>query len=284
MIVSKAFAKLKKLKPVVYVNIKGENNGTFCILNDNKVKGKELIQDDEDIFGKRIQVRGVNKLFLSFDPAAKNIKNMSDDGIRSVHYIVGSSGAGKTTYAAKLAEEYRNCYPDNDIIFISSKPPSTDFKKLRPTVINVIDPERSKFNWVDPETKIQLIHGESSGFDNSLTIIDDIEAIVDKEVKKSVEELINQLLSVGRARNASIFYLKHDACDHKKTKTILIETHFITVFRDDLNGRNFKYLLESYAGLNKKQIDYLKDNHSRVLTVSLKYPKSLITEDELYIF
>ena len=289
MIVSKTYAKLKKLKPVMYAKIRGRDTETFCVLDDDRdVKGREFKVDYDDIFGKHISIKSdinkVNKLFLSFDPAAKNVKNINDDGIRTIHYIVGGSGSGKTFYSAQLASEYLDCYPDNKLIFISSKPPSTDFKRLRPDIINVVDPDKAYYNWIDPETKIKFIPGQPSEIDNSCIVIDDIEAIPDKSVKAAVEELLNSILTVGRANNITVFYLKHNACDHKSTKTILLEAHYITVFKNNLSNRSYLYLLQNYAGLDKKQIDYIKSRNTRAITISIKYPKCLITEDELHIF
>ena len=273
MIVTKAFAKYKKIKPVVYLSLKGENNNNYCIIDDDRHKGKDLIPDDDEIFGKHVSVKGIN-----------NIKNLNDDGERSIYYIVGPSGSGKTYFAAQIAAEYLDIYPDNNLLFISSKPPSTEFKKLRPNIINVIDPEKAYYNWIDPETKMKLIPDQPGDFTNSLIVIDDIEAIIDKNVKSSVEDVLNQLLTIGRSQNASILYLKHDGCDHKKTKCILQETNFITVFNQNLSNRSYIYLLQNYAGLDKKQIDYVKSRRCRAMTISLKYPKALITEDEVHIF
>jgi hypothetical protein len=49
-----------------------------------------------------------------------------------------------------------------------------------------------------------------------------------------------------------------------------------------LGGRSLKYLLESYLGLDKEQIQKIKSTPSRWVTVIKTYPQVVLTEKEIY--
>ena len=64
---------------------------------------------------------------------------------------------------------------------------------------------------------------------------------------------------------------------------ILNEATSITYFPATIGGRNLKYLLDSYLGMDKKQIDQVKKIDSRAITIIKCYPKVVLAERNVYI-
>ena len=97
----------------------------------------------------------------------------------------------------------------------------------------------------------------SEDFKDSLVIFDDIDVFPTK-VREKVMEIVNNLLIVGRHFNASLIMTTHNPTNGAETKLLLAEAHIITVFPTTTENRALKYLLDSYLGLDKKQIDKIK--------------------------
>jgi hypothetical protein len=63
----------------------------------------------------------------------------------------------------------------------------------------------------------------------------------------------------------------------------LNECNSITFNYRTFGNRTLKYLLDSYLGLDKKQIERLKKLDGRMITILKTYPKLVLSEKELYI-
>ena len=83
---------------------------------------------------------------------------------------------------------------------------------------------------------------------------------------------------VGRHYNISIIFTSHIICNGLETKGILNEAHSITIFPNNMGNRSLKYVLDSYLGLDKRQIEKIKNFDSRWMTIIRTYPQSLLTE------
>lgn len=293
MIVSKTYAKLKgfedmdsEMKPTSYIKLKGNHKGILCVIPHCFDKKKEPIVDMEDVFGDA--TRAIDRHSFQLIP---NLLGLKNDFIRDIIYVIGQSGSGKTYYAGQYATEYRKAFPDRKIIYISpQKLKKTDIlMKFNPLIADCVG-ENAHKNWVDEETKFAIPYGEDkkgkeikSEFDNCLVAIDDLEGINDKKVKKGLDDFISQILHTGRHRNISVIFLKHEACCGRETKTILNECHYLTLMLKGVKGGKIDYLLKTYVGLTKEQIDYVKKLHTRYVTFSLNYPSFLMTENEIKI-
>ncbi len=294
MIVSKSYAKFNNLfndsylKPVAFVKIKGKNGGILCILpNDHYADGREIIIDNEDVFGKEIQCDSRHSFQL-----LPNLNANIQDNIRDISYFTGRSGSGKTYQAGLLAQEYKKLFPNRRIIYISPQKLERDdvLLKLNPLVGECAGPN-AYTNWVDPETRFQIEGGEDkngkqikSPFDKSLVIIDDLEGLNDKKVKAGLDNFISSILHTGRHRSISVCFLKHLSTTGKDTKSILNESHYITIFPMANSPSSVDYLLKTYVGLDKEKLKYIKDLRTRWITFHLNNPGFLLTEKELKIF
>jgi hypothetical protein len=281
MFVSKTFAKQHNLKSKFSVKVLGGRNRNRIIQLVDKDDQYDV--DGIDVFGQRLRIPD-GKLRLickKYDP---------DIMEREVHNIGGAAGIGKSYRAGDIATSYHKANPDNGIILISPLNDTPSLKKLKPTIINVVNPEMVHYNFYDDETKIKFIEDPSVDFEdqvcpfaNSLIIFDDIEGCPDPGLEKKIHsELIRQCLTVGRHFNVSVIICKHQFLDWQRTRITIQEQHFFHFSPQDTN-KQIRDLLETYVGLDKKTINSIFELPSRFVAIYTKFPKCVITDDELIV-
>jgi hypothetical protein len=193
---------------------------------------------------------------------------------RFIAYCSGQSGSGKSYWTAQIAGEYRKIYPKRDIYLFSyvNDDPSIDAIKG----LKRLDIQSEEFLNMDLS---------SEDFKNSLIIFDDVDCIREKKLKNKIKEILDKVLMTGRHFNTSCIYLSHLTCAGAETKMILAECHSITVFPNTLNGRTKDYLFKSYIGLNKSQIENLKnlEDNTRSLTYVKSYPSVFISDHHIIL-
>lgn len=291
MIVSKSFVKFNdlennpELKPVAYFKVKGKKGGVLAILPQDHYNGEPIKVDGEDVFGKNIELNSTNALQL-----LPNLRSKTQKNIRDIGYVCGKSNSGKTYWVGQFAKEYKALYPKRKIIYISPQALQENdiLLQVNPLLATTYG-EEGVVNWVDPETRFQIPEGYDdkgkqikSEFDNSLIIIDDLEGVNDRKVKQGLDNFISSILHTGRHRAITVMFLKHTACDGKSTKSILNETNFITIFRGN-SGSKIDYLLQTYVGLNKKQLKEVKELRDRSITFHNNIPNFYFTDKEIRI-
>lgn len=251
----------------------------ISIVDDNRGDGKpnELMgyygygedeSDDDDINDKYFEIEdgdpGVLVPLPSFDT-------------RSVTYVAGPAGAGKSTYAAGQAEKYRKIFPGSPIYIFSrlDSDPAFDGKFNPP-------PTRMKIDNTLLTHPIDITKQLKPG---CLVIFDDIDTIQDDKLKKAVLKLENDILEVGRHQNIYIICCCHliNSNDKKFSRTILNEATTITVFPKSGSSYQISYMLKNYFGLNKKQIEEILKMPSRWLTFYKGYPQAVCSEKSCYL-
>jgi hypothetical protein len=188
---------------------------------------------------------------------------------RTIHYVCGASGSGKSYWTSNLANEYRKIYPKNPIYILS--PLESD-----ESIDRVKDAKRIKLG-----QEFLNVELDENSVDNCLTIWDDCDSVIEKKMKQHLREFSLAILNRGRHTKTSMIYLSHVACEGISTKPILNECHSITFFPATLGGRTRKYLLDNYLGLDKKQCERIAKMESRAITVLKTYPQVVVTEKEL---
>jgi len=248
-----------------YLNF--ENIGIpICIIKDtNKKQLKDKIiyldEKEENIHGfDHFQLEGDGKLQLTINPKSE----------RTIWYVVGSSGSGKSFFVGKLCAEYLKYFPKNPIYMIStvSDDSSLDGIKMNHIVIgdNLLE-----------ETVT------AKDFQDSLVIIDDADQISNTKHRKAVQAISNSILEIGRHYNVSCAFTNHVACAGHDTKRILNESHSITLFPRTAGNKTLKYLLDSYLGLDKHEIQKVKKLKSRAVTILKTFPKVVVSEKNVFI-
>ena len=181
--------------------------------------------------------------------------------------IVGACGSGKSYYSNNYIKEYRKSYKKNPIYFFSvlDKDDSINDKIVkRVTVDN---------SWINEPLTIDDVP-------NSLCVFDDIEMIKEKDIKQSVFDFINSILTTGRHTNTSIILTVHYP-NGKYIRNFLSECHCFVYFPFGGN-RSTNYILENYIGINKKDIQFIKKLKTRWACVYKNYPQCVLTEHNLF--
>ena len=238
------------------MNLEGYGNALFTIKNDKNKKNAYTHFN-----------------FINLTKENESIQQIPDfTKERTITYICGASGSGKSYYTKKYADEYRRIYPKNEIYLISSITDDSSIDKLKG--LKRIDIKNPDF------IKDELT---ADDFKNSLVIFDDTDCITNKLIKNKVNSLLHNLLEVGRHSNVSLVLTSHLAYNGNETKKILNECHSITFFPLSLGGRSLKYLLECYLGLDKDQIKKLKNIKSRWITILKTYPQVVLGEKDAFL-
>ena len=193
-----------------------------------------------------------------------------DDRERNLLYITGASGSGKSYYSAEYIHQYIKKNPKNDVFLFSSIGDDAVLDKIKKL-------KRFQINNDDFATE----HFTVDDFKDSLLIFDDVDCISSKPILKKVYEILDKVLTTGRHTGTSAIYTSHTACNGKATKLILTESHSVTFFINGMGGKSASYLLNGYLGLDKKQIEKVKQIKTRWVTVLKTYPQLILSQRKL---
>ena len=247
----------------------------------NFEKGK-IIAIIKDLENEKKRSKKKDNTFLYVDDKANNsinhyecdynetIQQLPDkETERSILYITGPSGSGKSYYTRNYILEYKKMFPKNNIYIFSSLDSDITLDKI------------SKIKRVKFTEKFMMYDFKITDFKDSLVIFDDIDAETNKYKKKKIFGILSMILNTGRHEACSLIFTSHLSCAGNETKLILSEAHSITIFPKNMGNRSLFYLLDSYFGLDKHQINYIKNvKNSRWATLVKTYPSVLISEKE----
>jgi len=228
--------------------------------NGKKSKAKHILS----VAAKKSDVRqelkevklGDNETFLPICDPNKE---------RSVLYITGMSGSGKSFFTADWIKRYKQIYPKNNVYLLSSLDSDNSIDKIK-------DLYRIKLNeFVEDKWTIDDLK-------DSCIIFDDTDCITDKNIKKEIDLLLNSVLQTGRHTFTSVIFTSHLATCGKDSRMILAEAHSVVLFPGTMGQRNLKYICESYFGLDANEIKKLKKLDGRWVQINRTYPKSILSE------
>lgn len=220
------------------------------------------MEDDDDV------KKSFTKLKLPDGGKFQQIPDSTKE--REICYITGPSGSGKSTYCANYIKEYKKLYKKNNIYVFSAL---KDDESL-----DVINPKRIK---IDERLVTEpLTVGD---FYNSLVVFDDIDVISQKEWRKAVYHLLNEILETGRHHKVSCLITNHLPTARDDTKRVLNECHSITYFPHSGNKSTMKRLLLEIVGIDKEDMIKIKKLKTRWATIYKNYPQIAMTEKDMWI-
>jgi len=189
----------------------------------------------------------------------------SDPKTRSVWYIAGASGSGKSYIARQLAEAYKRMFPSREIYLISKLNEDSTLDTMK-----IGKPKRIRVDTlVDDYQSIEE-------FKDCMLIFDDYDTFQGAE-GKAVQTLIDDLAIQGRHTGTTILCLTHYITNYKKTRLLLNEaTHFV-VYPQATSYHALKYLLSTHIGMNADEIKDLR-KLGRWICVSKNFPQYLISQ------
>jgi len=189
---------------------------------------------------------------------------------RSVNYIVGASGSGKSYYIKQWIKEYKKKYKKNGVFLFSALSEDVTLDEIKPQRVCLDD------EFIKDKIDLEL-------FKDSLVVMDDTDSIANKALKIKVYDYLKQMLNLGRHFNISLYVVNHTAIGTRaESKSILNECHTITFFPGGWN-RQLAYLLQNYASCDTKALQKIKNMESRWVTIYKNYPAVLINETEVML-
>jgi Cdc6-like AAA superfamily ATPase len=194
---------------------------------------------------------------------------------RSIIFIAGKSGCGKTTFAINFMNNYLNKYPSNNAIVLTPKPNDETIKALGDERIKIWDVNSPKFS------QVKSINPEL--FKDSIVFFDDIDFMQNENLKDKVETLRDQIIGIGREFNTSIIISKHLVMDYQKTRKLLAEATYIVVFPRAGSGKFIDNFFKTYFSQANSQIINELSNNSRWICCRMDYPDLIFGEKDFYI-
>jgi len=219
----------------------------------------------KDLYQKVKDEEKKDKSIIIPDDSIFNILPSPDEKKRSVYYIAGASGSGKSYMARGLAEAYKKMFPNREIYLVSKLNEDSTLDNMK-----IGKPKR-----LDVEALVDE-YPALEDFKDTMIIFDDYDTFEGK-TGKIVQQLIDDLAIQGRHSNTTILCLTHYITNYKKTRLILNEaTHFI-VYPQATSFSALKYLLGTHIGLDKDEIQKLK-KLGRWVCISKNYPQYMISQ------
>lgn len=246
-----------------------KNGKMVSILKSKNKNNKILFNDPND-------KKGYSSIQLKDDSVFDPI--LDPDG-RSITYICGASGSGKSTFARKMIDSFHIMFPNSPIYIFSrlNEDPAFDDLEKKGIVVRVPIDQNLIDNPIDITNDIE---------DWSLVLFDDIDTISDKKLISQVNNIKLQILEIGRHRNIYCIITSHliNTNDRNSTRTIMNEMHSLVIFpKGGGSAYQQKYALKNYLGFNNKQInDIINTKDSRWVLISKNYPQYVLTEKSCY--
>jgi len=214
-----------------------------------------------------VETKGTTKIKLP--PGSTFSLNMNPDPEkRSIYYIAGASGSGKSYIAKHLAEQYQKMFKKRPVYLVSKlkEDETLDGMEERPIRLNIEKITENPMKDLEP-------------LRDSLVIFDDYDTLTGKEAK-AVQQLIDDICIMGRHTVTSILILSHHLSNFKKTRLCLTEaTHFV-VYPQSTGAHALNYFLKTYVGMGPKEVQAIKGTGSRWLCIHKNFPIYYVTETE----
>lgn len=220
---------------------------------------REMLGEVQEKGSTKIKLPPGSTFSLNFNP---------DPAKRSIYYIAGASGSGKSYIAKHLSEQYQKMFKGRPVYLVSKlkEDETLDGMKERPIRLNIEKLTEKPMTDLEPLRE-------------SLVIFDDYDTLTGKEAK-AVQQLIDDICIMGRHTVTSILILSHHLSNFKKTRLCLTEaTHFV-VYPQSTGAHALNYFLKTYVGMGPKEVQSIKSTGSRWLCIHKNFPIYYITETE----
>ena len=241
----------------------------LCKIEGGKYNGLVVSVSDGGGHDKNAEphslLREFQQLRITNDSKFQHVPDTTKE--REILYITGPSGSGKSTCARKYLEQYKTKHKGRPIYLFSSLSSDESLDKIKPKRIKMDESMRQ-----DPLKIDELA--------DSVCIFDDIDVIADKKIRDAVYNILSQALEIGRHFQATLVVTNHLPTSGKDTRRVLNEARAVAYFPRSAGGR-IRYLLESYAGLDKAQLKSLNKQNARWVTLYKNYPGVYMAEHEM---
>jgi hypothetical protein len=207
---------------------------------------------------------------LEVESKEDKIIPLIDTTLRSVLYVAGPSGSGKSWFVNKWLNNALTFYKHQPLFFFSPVEEDPSLEGL-PLVR------------ADMEAVQDLADLTLDDLKDSFVIFDDCETIADKSLLKVLNNLRDIILERGRHTDTKMVITSHLITNYKETRRILNEATAIVVYPKSAGKNNIKKYLSNYMGFSKDQIAKVFDVEDRWIFISKTYPIYCLTESKLFI-
>lgn len=288
------FLKNKGYKPsATLVHITGKKRKFYHVLSEFDIKEQERKWALDNSLGEHLKFKSGELCLYPAYTGNDDDDSSSDEeseflggegakrtgsSTRDLLYIAGRSGAGKSTIMSKYAVEYNKVNPKNKIVMITATNPlhedgiaGDNFRKLKTLVFDVSKPEVVASNFLS-DCNLSL-----DDIADSLLIVDDVEALLNRAHHKAIMNFVNQVLMQGRHFRISVCMSRHLAAGGQDTKTIINESRWVVTF--PYAGGNLNYFYKNHCDINTDEDKrYIKGAGSRYIFVHKSNPNFMFGE------
>jgi hypothetical protein len=200
-----------------------------------------------------------------------NIEIIPNIDGRQCAYAAAPSGSGKSYWVKKYAMQYNKLFPENKVYLFSKVDDDISLKGIQ--------------NYVKVDLDFQIVDDpiDATELANSLVIFDDTDTVKDKAIRKAIGDLKDDLLETGRHNSTYVVITSHLINNYKETRTVLNESHVITVYPSSGSSYQIKYCLKNYFGLDNEDIAKIFKLDSRWVSVYKNYPQMVVSEHKIYL-
>lgn len=230
----------------------GKLNGSILSISDNgenKISLERKGGQFEPIPSTTIKEK---KGKISFDISRENI------------LICGASGSGKSTWMAMYVKHFHKIFPKAKIYLFSRLEEDKVLDKLG-CIERILIDENLVNDPID-------IHSEEVT-DGSLMLFDDIDSIIETQVKDVIWKLIIDIIETGRHKNIYCCITRHLLYDNSNiNKKLYNELHRLVIFPHGGNRNQMISVLKNQFGIDGGRITQMMNLKTRWLCVSKTYP------------
>lgn len=239
----------------------------YKVSDDSKIKSYIYLDAEKD------PTKRVEHLKIEHDEKFQPVPIIkSNEKNTTYSYVAGASGCGKSYFVAKWIENLKkqSKFKDHDVYVIS---PQTEddpaFEKLGYFRLDITFPDFAQLTFED--------------FKDSIVVFDDLTSLHDKRLSFFITMLQKACLENGRKLNISVISVNHALKDWMKTKYVIGESPYYTIFPNSNYNECAKFL-KSYASFDKFQLEYVKELDTRALTIHRNSPNYMISDHEIILF
>jgi hypothetical protein len=255
-------------------DITSDNQYPIAVIkSDNKKHNGQFIYVNTDL-----KTKGETSLTLPMECNLSILPDTRGDK-RNIYYIAGASGAGKSYIAKQITENYHKLYPDRFIYIVSALDEDDTLDSMK---INKKKIQRLNYRtFIDDPPDINTVS-------DCMFIFDDVDSIEPKEGGNAIHKLINDIAIMGRGHklgqgNISMMFLTHHITNYKKTRLILNEADYYILYPQNTSTSQLYYLLKTYLGFDRKEVQALKRLPSRWVCVHKNSPQMLMWDGGIKI-
>lgn len=228
------------------------------------------------------------KEWIAFNGAKGTfIPNFKEPDKRTVIYMTGPTGQGKTHLASRFMKYYHEFFPNYDVNVFNRDPEDKTFFNAQcfdHKIINCTDKILDDNGKEVYDMSINPLTPED--LENSCCLFDDIQYIADPKLCKIVTNLCQTCLGDGRKRNITTIVTGQIPTDYSRTRLLLNEAEWILFFPHSSISRGLEYLFQHYLGLksNNPLLKRMLNAPCRWVIMHVRSPQFAFHETGAFMF